>query len=114
VTNFSHGRAAEAAAAEYLKRLGYEILDQNWRTRRCEIDIVARHKNTVYFVEVKYRQQSSQGSGLDYITPSKLRQMSFAAKMWLAQHNHTGEIALSAIEVSGPEYEVTDFIEIID
>ena len=37
MTNFSHGRQAEEAAAEYLRAKGYEIVDQNWRNRWCEM-----------------------------------------------------------------------------
>jgi ribonuclease HII len=110
VTNFAHGRAAEQAAAEYLERSGFEIVDQNWRTRSCEIDIVAIKNNTAYCVEVKYRQSNQQGSGLEYITAAKQKQMHFAAEMWAAHHNWRGDITLSAIEVSGPAYEVTEFI----
>ena len=111
MTNFAHGREAEAAAAEYLKARGYEILEQNWRTRRCEIDIVAKKGRTVYCVEVKYRQNNFQGMGLDYITPKKLGQMEFAARMWAAANNYEDDILLGAIEVAKQSYEITEFIE---
>lgn len=85
----------------------------NWRTRYCEIDIIAVKKHTIYFVEVKYRETSNQGTGLDYITQKKLSSMSFAAEIWVATHNWPGEYCLSAIEVSGTSYEVTNHIESI-
>lgn len=110
MTNFGNGRQAEARALRYLEKLGYKIVAQNWRTRYCEIDIVAQRNNTVYFVEVKYRERTDQGYGLDYITAKKLRQMHFAAEMWLQDHKWTGECALSAIEVSGHAFEVTEFV----
>jgi Holliday junction resolvase-like predicted endonuclease len=111
MSNFAHGREAEAAAAEYLKARGYEILAQNWRTRRCEIDIVAKKDRAVYCVEVKYRQNNFQGLGLDYITPKKLGQMEFAARMWAASSDWRGDIVLSAIEVAGETFEISEFIE---
>lgn len=111
MTNFDHGRQAEAAAADYLKRQGYAIVTQNWRTRFCEIDIIAQQGKVVYFCEVKYRQRDSQGSGLDYITPKKLQQMSLAAEAWVHLTGWQGEYQLAAIEVSGPSFEVTAFIE---
>lgn len=110
MTNFAHGREAEAAAAAYLEKQGYAIIEQNWRTRYCEIDIVARKKKTVYFVEVKYRQNEAQGQGLEYITPKKLGQMRFAAEMWVQEHDWKHDYDLAAIEVSGPGYEVTNFL----
>ncbi|MEO6513524.1 MAG: YraN family protein [Candidatus Saccharimonadales bacterium] len=113
MTNFSHGRAAEEAAAMYLERQGFRVLDRNLRTRACEIDIVATKNKTVYCVEVKYRLNDSQGSGLEYVTAAKQKQMHFAAQMWVATHNWHGDVVLSALEVSGPTYEISEFIESI-
>lgn len=104
------GQLAETAAAEYLTSLGYKVLDKNWKTRWCEIDIIALKQDCVYFVEVKYRSKSSQGSGLDYITESKLRQMQFAAEFWIAKNSSYDEFVLSAAEVSGPNFDI-NFIE---
>ena len=111
MTTFTTGRQAEAAAAEYLKNQGYTIIEQNYRTRWCEIDIVAKKAEIVYFVEVKYRQTDDYGTGLEYITPHKLRQMSFAAEFWLTDHTHTNGYQLAGLEVSGADFTVTDFID---
>ncbi|HET8708979.1 MAG TPA: YraN family protein [Candidatus Saccharimonadales bacterium] len=113
MTNFAHGREAEAAAAKYLENLGYTIHAQNWRTRQCEIDIVAKKNKTIYCVEVKYRQNAAQGRGLDYITPKKLQQMQFAAEVWASQNRWQSDICLAAIELSGPAYEIETFIDSI-
>lgn len=111
MTNFSAGRQAEEAAASYLKKLGFKIVDQNWRTRFCEIDIVAQKDGIIYFVEVKYRLSDQQGSGFEYITPKKLKQMQFAAEMWVSNANWSGEYCLSGIEVSGSKFAITDFVD---
>ena len=108
------GRQAEQAAADYLQRRGYNILDQNWRRRECEIDIVARKDGCIYFVEVKFRMTDDAGSGLEYIGPQKLRQMVYAAERWVAERLWNQEYTLAAIEVSGPGYEVTEFIDRIE
>jgi Holliday junction resolvase-like predicted endonuclease len=113
MTNFAHGRTAEASAADYLRQHGYSVVERNWRTRQCEIDIVATKSGVAYCIEVKYRQNSAQGSGLEYITASKQKQMGFAAQVWVAQSKWPGETTLGAIEVSGPDYEVTEFIDSI-
>jgi uncharacterized protein (TIGR00252 family) len=107
MTSVSSGRAAEAAAARFLVHKGCQIIAQNWRTRECEIDVIAERAGVIYFCEVKYRSTNSQGSGLAYITPRKLRQMHFAARQWMAQHAHRQGYRLSAIEVTGPEYRIT-------
>lgn len=110
MTNYQHGQQAEVAATQYLQDQGYKILARNWRTRYCEIDIVAMSKDTIYFVEVKYRATSRQGTGLDYITPKKLQQMRFAAEIWITNHHWYGEVSLAALEVSGPNYKVTNLL----
>ena len=104
------GHRAEQAAATYLARQGYRVVEQNWRTRWCEIDIVAQKAKSVTFVEVKYRQRDHWGRGLDYITRPKYKQMAFAAEFWMAKHDWSGECYLAAVEVAGPDFEVTEFI----
>lgn len=111
MTTFDIGRTAEQAAAEFLEARGCEILIKNWRTRWCEIDIVAYRDRVIYFCEVKYRRTNKQGAGLDYITPRKLRQMQFAAEMWVQDYNWRGEHQLCAIEVSGPSFVVTAVVK---
>ncbi len=110
MTTVASGRTAEKAAAEYLKKLGYKILHQNWRTRYCEIDLIAQKHKDIHFVEVKYRLRDSQGSGLEYVTPAKLRQMQFAAELWVSQYDWSGDYFLSALEVSGSDFQVTNFL----
>lgn len=110
MTTFDIGRKAETAAAAFLEYKGCAIVAQNWRTRWCEIDIVAVRGHTVYFCEVKYRASSKWGSGLDYITPKKLARMHFAAELWIASNTWDGEYQISVIEVSGPAFTVTNAV----
>lgn len=111
ITTTKTGRQAESVAAAFLQKKGCQIVSQNWRTRWCEIDVIAKRNGVVYFCEVKYRAQDRQGSGLDYITPKKLQQMRFAAEFWLAQNNWAGECQLCAIEVSGPDFRITNAVK---
>lgn len=104
------GHKAETAAAEYLEKSGYKIVERNWKTPQCEIDIVAKKDSCMYFVEVKYRASSRQGGGLDYITPKKQRQMHFAAEMWCTKHDWQRDVSLAAVEVSG-DFAVSSFID---
>lgn len=117
------GKKAEEVATSYLQSKGYKILATNWRRPNCEIDIVASRKTKkgifkseklIHFVEVKYRSQARQGTGIDYITPQKLRQMKFAAAMWVSENNWDGSYELGAIEVTGEDYEVTFFLPNIE
>lgn len=56
------GRTAEGVAASFLARNGYQILLRNYRTRRGEIDIIARDGGTIVFVEVKARRHGIDSS----------------------------------------------------
>ena len=111
VAAFHNGISAESKAAAYLLVKGYRILARRYRSPAGEIDIVAEKKKTIYCVEVKYRQNAAQGSGLDYITSKKLQQMHFAAEVWASQNRWQSDICLPAIEVAGPNYDIETFIE---
>jgi uncharacterized protein (TIGR00252 family) len=111
MTTFDTGRQAEAVAAHFLKQKGCKILAQNWRTRWCEIDLVAERSGVVYFCEVKYRQHDRQGGGLDYITPKKLAQMRFAAENWVHEHAWQGEYQLCAIELTGADFRINNVVK---
>ena len=104
------GSEAETAAAEHLTREGFTVIERNFRTPRCEVDIIAKKGRCLYFVEVKYRRSDRHGSGLDYITPTKRRRMERAAELWLQTHDWRGEVTLSAIEVTS-DFAVGEFIE---
>jgi putative endonuclease len=113
MTNYSAGHEAEKIAAKFLESEGYEIFELNWKTPVCEVDIIANKQNVIYFVEVKYRNNNSQGMGFDYITPKKLQQMKFAANCWVEENNYDRDYELSGIEMSS-DFQITEFIEQID
>lgn len=73
------GNAAEQQAAEELVRQGFTIVQRNWKTKWCEIDIIASKDATIWFVEVKYRATTKFGDGLEYIGNKKLRHLQLAA-----------------------------------
>lgn len=108
MTNYRVGHEAEKAAAAYLESLGFVIDELNWKTRFCEIDIVAMKRKVVWFVEVKSRSTSSQGFGYEYVTPKKLQQMQFAAELWIQAHNWTGACRMAVISIDNGSIE---FIE---
>lgn len=83
ITTRDIGNKAEEVVAEYLGDRGYKILERNWKTKYCEIDIVAQKGSTVYFVEVKHRKDSRHGGGIAAVTPRKLKQMTFATRVYV-------------------------------
>jgi uncharacterized protein (TIGR00252 family) len=97
------GKKAESRVADYLKKNGFKVITKNWRTKVCEIDVVAKKDNVVYFVEVKYRSSEKQGGGLDYITSKKLKQLHFAAQIWNQQNQWEDDYRILAAAVSDDE-----------
>jgi putative endonuclease len=83
------GLAGEQLAKRYLKRLGYRIICLNYRCPLGEIDIIARHRGVLVFVEVKSRRTETFGSPKLALTPAKQRKLSQVAWHYLQQHNLT-------------------------
>jgi putative endonuclease len=106
----SSGRQAETAAALYLVKRGYILVERNWKIRWCEIDLVVCHQSCLYLVEVKYRNKITQGYGADYITAKKLRQMQRAAEWYVWEKGWHKNYQLAFIEVTGPNFAITKFI----
>jgi Holliday junction resolvase-like predicted endonuclease len=71
---------------------------------------VAAKAGVIYFVEVKYRASSAWGSGLEYITTQKFKQMRFAAEFWLAKNKWASESRLAAMELTGDPPRLTNFL----
>ena len=69
------GTAGEDLACAELERLGYRILERNYRSRFGEIDIVAKDDDTVVFVEVKTKTSGDFGDPVEEVTPQKQRQI---------------------------------------
>ena len=112
-TTRATGDASETAAAEYLQAEGYEILDRNWKTKICEIDIVAKRDDVYFFVEVKHRKNDESGDGLAAITPKKLAQMKKAAELYALKHKLAGvDLRLMAIATFGEPPQIGEIIQI--
>ena len=77
------GEKSENLAVWYLKQNGYKIIEQNYRNRIGEIDIIAREKKTIVFVEVKSRRSIRYGNPKLAVTPKKQRKISMVALYYL-------------------------------
>jgi putative endonuclease len=83
------GEKSENLAVWYLKQNGYKIIEQNYRNRMGEIDIIARDKKTIVFVEVKSRRSIRYGSPKQAVTPKKQRTISMVALSYLKTTKQT-------------------------
>ncbi len=77
------GQAGEEIAARYLEQHGYRIIARNYRTRAGEIDIIARDRDTLVFVEVKTRRSVYFGNPKYAVDRRKQQKISRAALFYL-------------------------------
>lgn len=82
----SQGKAAEDLACQHLQQQNCKIIARNWHCAFGEIDIIAQHKQTLLFIEVKYRKNKQFGGAAYSITPAKLGKMQRSAEYYLQQN----------------------------
>ena len=81
------GILGEKLARDFLKKQGYRIIETNYRCPEGEIDIVARHKDTLVFVEVRTKRSLDFGSPEESITPAKRGRMRATAFYYRQNHD---------------------------
>ena len=98
------GRAAEAAAARHLERLGYRLITTNFRARCGELDLVAEDGGALAIVEVRYRASERYGGAAGSITHAKRSRIIRAAQVLLARNPRLAKLParFDVVEVSGP------------
>ena len=98
------GRAAEAAAARHLERLGYRIVAANFRAKGGELDLVALDGEVLAIVEVRYRASDRFGGAAASITHGKRGRIVRAARAFLATHPQFAKLParFDVVEVAGP------------
>ena len=92
VAAFRTGLSAEARAAAFLMAKGYRILMKRFRTPYGEIDIVARRRNLLVFVEVKARASLDEAAYA--VTPRQQARIIAAAQAWLMAHPEHADFEL--------------------
>jgi len=84
IAAFRLGLSAESRAAMLLIAKGYRIAARRWKTPLGEIDIVARRRRTLVFIEVKARGRADEAA--EAVTDRGKRRILAAAELWLAHH----------------------------
>lgn len=86
--NQSLGAYGEKLAAEYLQRIGYEVLERNWRSGRAgELDLVMQDRESVVAVEVKTRSGNGYGTPFEAITVRKVARLRTLLMSWVREHH---------------------------
>ena len=81
------GKEGERLAALYLKKKGLVVVEKNFRARSGEIDLIARDKKELVFIEVKTRSGTDFGTALEAVDSRKCRQIVRVAQEYLLQQD---------------------------
>lgn len=87
----AEGYRQEQRAAEYLQEKGYRIIERNFYSRYGEIDIIARDREYLVFVEVKYRKSEKGGHPLEAVDRTKQKRICKTASWFLQRYGYTEE-----------------------
>ncbi|AQZ94735.1 YraN family protein [Halopseudomonas phragmitis] len=82
------GNLAERQAERLLLKAGLRLLARNYRCKQGELDLVMRDRDTVVFVEVRYRRKSQWGSAAETVDWRKQKRVQIAAQHYLLTHPH--------------------------
>jgi putative endonuclease len=101
------GDWAEQLAAAHLRTRGYRILATNFLCKGGELDLVARHGDTLCFIEVRFRRDPSRGRPIETIGQTKRRRLLRAARVFLQSHPEIDSfrqiMRFDAVTVTGDE-----------
>ncbi len=87
MNNVIKGKTGEDLAANYLKKLGYEIIFRNFKTEVGEIDIIASGEGYLIFVEVKSRKNTDLGYPSEAVGVFKVKKISQVASQYINKYN---------------------------
>ena len=111
ITTREIGDKGEKTAVQFLEREGAIILEQNYRYKRGEIDIVADHFSTLIFVEVKLRKNTAFGHPEEFLTEAQQDRIRIVAEEYCLRFDWKGPIRFDvlALEGAGTSPKITHF-----
>ena len=101
------GAWGEALAAEHLRSKGYKIIAVGYRCRFGEIDLVARNRKYLAFVEVKLRKSAAYGQAGEFVDRRKQEKLRTTAELYLAEHGSELQPRFDVIEIYAPQGHAT-------
>ena len=93
------GRKGEDLAADYIRNKGYIILEQNYRHKKAEIDIIAKINNCIVFIEVKTRRNTIFDLPENAVDRKKMDKLQEGALYYIELHNITSDIRFDIISI---------------
>ena len=109
----TYGKRSEIIACNYLKKKGYKILETNYKNNVGEIDIIAKDKDYLVFVEVKARLSQKFGHPFEAIDEIKQQKIHAVASLYMVKNRKYGSnCRFDAISILGLENpEITHIID---
>ena len=95
------GKEGEEMAKAYLKKMGFTILQTNWRYKKLEVDIIACNSEFIVFVEVKARSSNAFGEPEVFVTKKKQKFLIAAAHQYLLEYEIEKEARFDIIALTG-------------
>jgi len=109
------GNLGEIIASNFLRdQKNYTILENNWRFSHAEIDIIAKDKETLVFVEVKTRSSGKFGRPEEFITDKKILLIQDAANEYMKFVKHEWSIRFDIISIilrTEQDYDLEHYID---
>ncbi len=96
-SNLTTGKIGEETAKRYLKNKGYNIIEQNYKTKYAEIDLIAKRGNEMVFVEVRTKKGEDFGAPEETINKRKLRKLWGNARAYTAWKKWQGPYRVDAV-----------------
>lgn len=93
----------EALAADYLRKKHYKIEAARFYSRFGEIDLIAKNRQFLVFVEVKLRKSSDFARAREYVNRPKQDRIRMTASIYLSQHPTSLQPRFDVIEIYAPE-----------
>jgi len=103
------GNRAELLASQFLEQRGLQPLHKNFRCRRGEIDLIMRDRDSLVFIEVRYRRHRHYGGAAGSVTGAKCRRITHCARYYLKRYQASEQAIrfdVIAIEGTGNELQI--------
>ncbi|MCF7916805.1 MAG: YraN family protein [Candidatus Omnitrophica bacterium] len=95
--NLIIGNLGERIAKDYLKKKGYQIIEQNYRTRYAEIDLIAICKQVLIFIEVRTKIGERFGSPEETLSKKKINKITRNCLAYIHQNGWKKDYRIDAI-----------------
>lgn len=97
----SKGKATEKLACDYLKKNGLSLIEKNFHSRYGEIDLIMQHRETLVFIEVRYRKNDNFGGAKASITLDKQKKIYKTALLYMQKKGREFNSRFDVVAITG-------------